>query len=50
MELSLDGYPLQTALVVKGILIFRSNLQTGFMDIQPSHWVQMMMRKFLQRH
>lgn len=30
MELSLDGYPLQTALVVKAILIFRSNLQTVF--------------------
>lgn len=30
MELSLDGYPLQTALVVKAILIFRRDLQTVF--------------------
>lgn len=30
MELPLDGYPLQTALVVKAILIFRSNLHTVF--------------------
>lgn len=50
MQLSSDGYPLQTALVVKGIWIFRSDLQTGSMDIQSSHWFQMMMRKFLQRH
>lgn len=30
MELSLDEYPLQTALIVESILIFRSNLLTYF--------------------
>lgn len=30
MQFSLDGYPLQTALIVKAILIFRSDLEIVF--------------------